>query len=349
MDRHDNISLYTCMKFLKLKDTFKCSILSPFLLDSSFIEMEAIDWHEILPVGATDDETPHGELSTWRSEPFWLSSQLDRSANATDNISVTQPAQKELTRHRSELLELSPRHVAWEQAQRRVLIVYACLIAEREVWRTGAETSHYSLGWFSRQEEINKQQRKWPVSPESLRCCTLRQENEMNALPLGLSLRMLMFYGRVKAPALFYWSLNWDCSPQGSHFLHCQQEDHRLRVLRTKQAGPWNICPSVFYIPLNTLVTLNPQKKRRERVIYEHLSLESQWTYNGMYVHCMEASDTPEALLLLGWFCSMSVRQYLPSIYLDTSKNRIRFTTTRWQLGRQKSLWCFVTMNSSMT
>lgn len=137
------------------------------------------------------------------------------------------------------------------------------------------------------------------MSPESLRCCTLRQENEMNALPLGLSLRMLMFYGRVKAPALLYWSLNWDCSPQGSHFLHCQQEGHRLGVLRTKQAGPWNICPSVFYIPLNTLVILNPQKERRERVIYEHLSLESQWTQNGMYVHCVEASDTPEALLLL--------------------------------------------------
>lgn len=102
------------MKFLKLKDTFKCSIVSLFLLDSSFIEMEAIDWREILSVGATDDKTPHGELSTWQSETFWLSSQLDRSANATDNISITQPSQKELTRHRSELLNLGHRHMAWE-------------------------------------------------------------------------------------------------------------------------------------------------------------------------------------------------------------------------------------------
>lgn len=86
-------------------------------------------------MGATDDETPHGEVSTWRSETFRLGSQLDRSANATDNISATQPAQKELTRHRSELPNLGPRHAAWEQAQRRVLIVYACLIAEREVWK----------------------------------------------------------------------------------------------------------------------------------------------------------------------------------------------------------------------
>lgn len=43
VDRHHNISLYTYMKFLKVKDTFKCSIVSLFLLDSSFIEMEAID------------------------------------------------------------------------------------------------------------------------------------------------------------------------------------------------------------------------------------------------------------------------------------------------------------------
>jgi hypothetical protein len=44
----------------------------------------------ILAIGnrGLDRETPHGKWGAWRSEAFWPSSQLDRSADVTVRINV---------------------------------------------------------------------------------------------------------------------------------------------------------------------------------------------------------------------------------------------------------------------